>query len=372
LLISCLAIATLPHPVPGQVPGPLPDSPDYAYGALALLHGHYTVSWDGLARVPRYSPGFPLLLVPAVALGGVAAAVWVSWLALIALATGLAALAWRVGGCWAAPLAVVLLFGATPLHLAQEVMSDLPSAALLLAEGALVACGTRRRTVLAAGAVAGLLIWIRPANALLVLAGCAALTVWPPWRARVPVYLAAIVPFIAALALWQWRVYGSPLQTGYQAAVATADGSGTLGALFAPRYVFGHPWNYGDVQFQGQSLPNVLDYPLALSGVAGAYFPLPGSGILGLWGLVRLAWQRGVAASMGRFGLAMLALTLLVYLPYFFQESRFMLAPATFLALGAAVQVGRISAWLLCLVSQHRHLPCAQPHRPSDRHSSHR
>lgn len=346
LLIGLLAIGTLPHPVASRVPGPLPDAPDYAYGALALLHGRYTVSWDGPARTPRYSPGFPLLLIPAVALGGVAAAVWVAWLALLGLAAATAALAWRGGGCWAAPLAVVLLVGATPLRLAGVVMSDLPSAALIVAELLLLTASGRPLAITAAGAVAGLLIWIRPANAVLVLAGCAALLALPRWRRTVPIYLAAVVPFVAALALWQWRIYGTPLQTGYQATGATFDGSHHLAALFDWRAAFQLPPNISDLRFGGAKLPNALAYPLALLGVGGYFFSLPGLGLVGLCGLLRLARQRGTTGALCRYALAVMALVLAVYLAYPFQEARFLLAPAALLALGAARQLATVARWL--------------------------
>ena len=91
VFIGLYAFLARPLPRDHGIPGLnyWPDSPDYIYGAVALLHGHYLVTWDralpaipgfvwGLApHVPRYPPGMSALLVPMVALGGVTAAVWV-------------------------------------------------------------------------------------------------------------------------------------------------------------------------------------------------------------------------------------------------------------------------------------------------------
>src|SRR5438128_5750183 len=72
LLFAVFAPLSWPVISPGTLTGDIkPDSYDYAYGALALLHGRYLVDWSGTLQIPRYPPGFSLLLVPAVALGGV-------------------------------------------------------------------------------------------------------------------------------------------------------------------------------------------------------------------------------------------------------------------------------------------------------------
>ena len=50
--------------------------------------------------------------------------------------------------------------------------------------------------------------------------------------------------------------------------------------------------------------------------------------------------------SFARFGLAVLVLTLAIYLPYFWQSWRFMLAPAALLGIGAAGSAVRSASWL--------------------------
>jgi hypothetical protein len=62
------------------------DSADYVFGAASLLRDQYIVDWDGeLPRVPKYAPGFPALLAPAVALGGIQSAIWVPYLGVFVL-----------------------------------------------------------------------------------------------------------------------------------------------------------------------------------------------------------------------------------------------------------------------------------------------
>jgi len=52
-LIAATLLVAHPKIVPGRVPGPAPDSPDYAYGAAALLMGHYEVEWPGVGGERR-------------------------------------------------------------------------------------------------------------------------------------------------------------------------------------------------------------------------------------------------------------------------------------------------------------------------------
>src|SRR4051812_11867046 len=73
LLVGFAAIALKGAATVGML-GPTPDAWDYAYGAQALLHGSYTVGWDGTSRLSNFTPGTSLLMAPLVALGGVASA----------------------------------------------------------------------------------------------------------------------------------------------------------------------------------------------------------------------------------------------------------------------------------------------------------
>ncbi len=122
VLLCAFAVLALPttasHPIRGL--NYWPDSVDYIYGAVALLHGTYMVSWDGLAPVspwglephlPRYTPGMSVLLIPIVAVAGVAQAVWVPYVMGLVLGGLVAGIAARLSGPAAAPLAVIVVLG---------------------------------------------------------------------------------------------------------------------------------------------------------------------------------------------------------------------------------------------------------------------
>src|ERR1700687_3982324 len=79
LLIGLYGFLARPEPGSGFSPGS--DAQEYVHLALALEHGSHLVDYDGPPRPTRFTPGFPLLLIPALALGGFASAVWVPYLA---------------------------------------------------------------------------------------------------------------------------------------------------------------------------------------------------------------------------------------------------------------------------------------------------
>lgn len=367
---------------PGAVPGPLPSSHDYAYGAQALLSGRYVVDWSGTAYVPRYPPGFPLLLLPAVAIGGVEAAVMVPYLAAAALALLAALVAVRVRGPIAAPLAVFLVLVPTATRAyAGEVMSDLPTAALAMLELALIAMGRGSRAWLAAGAVAGFLAVMRVEAGILLVAGAAAAVGGGQWRCRIRWYVLGAAPFLVFLGVWQTALYGSPLTTGYQA----LGKSGHHG-FFSLQYALGRPANtepgaMRKARVNLGEMPNPAFYAAQLLGEDNYITPtlaglverfeagqftarLPGSGptawgagALGALGLVRLAVAPGVAGVVGRFGLALVASLLAVYAVYYYQAPRFMVVPGAFLNLGAALVLAEaivlatrpLRQWLLAI-----------------------
>jgi hypothetical protein len=341
VLLGVFALAAHPVPRPGSIPGFTPDSPDYLYGAVSILKGHYLVDWNGPAHVPRYTPTFSLMLAPAVALGGTAAAVWVPYLSALALGALGAVLAWRATRPASAPLAVVaVLFWSAPIAYAGMIMSDLPATALSLGSLAVLTLGGQKRLVALAGALAGWVVVLRPGLSVLVVAGLAALTVREARLQLGSIYLLGTLPFVVALGAWQWATFGSPLVTGYQALGATdADGR-----FFALDYILGPPWNV-----EGRS-PNLIAYLGALSGLTGNMLP-PGLGLLGLAGLALLAWRSDTAAAVGRYGLASVAGLLLVHVPYFFQTERFLFVATSLLGIGAAVLLSEAATRLV------RHVP---------------
>jgi 4-amino-4-deoxy-L-arabinose transferase-like glycosyltransferase len=333
-LLIVFSRGVLPVGLPDSGLHPLPDALLYAQGAQSILQGHYTATYQGVVQTPRYTPGFSLLLAPAVAVGGLDAAVWVAYAAAVGLAATAALVAWRVAGPLAAPVAIVLV-AYTPVvaTFAQLVMTDVANATVgLLA----LACLLRRDTrgAVAAGALLGFSAWMRPASAIYLVAGAAALSN----RRQAPAFVAAAVPFVVGLLLWQWATWGSPFVTGYQAQGASPDGTGSLSSLFDLRYAF--TTALGDAPDIGGrarewGMPNLPVYVLQLLGGDG-FLLLPAVGCLGVAGLIFLANCNGRRSQVGRFGLASIALTLLVYAPYFWQSGRFLVLPAALLGIGAA------------------------------------
>ena len=266
-----------------------------------------------------------------------------SYAAALALGVVAAALAARVSGPGAAPLAVLLvLFTPAVRRFATVVMSDLPAAALLALEVLLLTSSTAWPAV-AAGALGGFLAWMRPPSIVYLLAGIAGLTALPERRDRVLRYLVGATPVVLLLGAWQWWLLGSPFITAYQAAGFNPLARRDLGAFFSPSWVWTRPavdatWLEGP-DFGGSAvawgLPNLLVYPLQLVG-ADAFLLLPGIGVIGMIGLWRQARGTGAAGVFGRFGATLLVATLVLYLPYFYQSARFFLPAAVLLGVAAA------------------------------------
>jgi hypothetical protein len=343
ILLGYFAVRSWPTPAPIEALGPAPDTPDYIGGAMSLLRGAYVVDWDGPPRTPIYPPGFSLLLLPAVALGGPTASVWVPYIA--ALLLGLVSLfvAVRISSFIAAPLAVFfVLFASAPRDLALLVLTDLPQAALAVCIAALLMFGRGRPALLAAGVLSGALVWVRLASIPLLVAGVLALTARSDWRRAAAVYLTASMPLVFLLGLWQWATYGSPFTTGYQVVGAGPDGNGSFGSLFSVAYMLGPPAAVDGPVHGGAAriweLPNLVFYGLELLG-ADSFLSRPGVGALGLFALIVFARDTGARGVLGRFGLALTAGTLGVYVPYFYQSGRFLMAPAAILAIAAAAGV---------------------------------
>lgn len=385
-VLASFVQALRPTLEPGLIPGPKPPSHDYAYGAKALLGGSYVVDWKGEAYVPRYGPGFPVLLMPAVALGGVEAAVIVPYLAAVVLAALTALVAAKLRGPLAAPLAVYLVLAPTGTRAySQVVMSELPAATLAMLEVALLGLGRGRLATVAAGLVGGLLVVTRVETLVLVLAGLAGATAGGEWRRRVAWYLLGAAPMLVFLGVWQAHLYGSPWTTGYQ----------TLGkqpshGFFHWSYALNRPDNFepGVLRNWRPGLgdqPNLAFYARQLLGednyatvtVAGVVRRLVdgrltarlpdgdatplGAGAVGLLGLARLALVRGGAGAVGRFGLVAVASLVALYALYYYQTPRFMLLSAALVNLGAAALLaegltlaGRAAAWPLVVLGRRR------------------
>jgi hypothetical protein len=186
--------------------------------------------------VPTYPAGLPLAIAPVRRIGGeLAAYLVVPFLGALAVLCAYA-LGARLHSRPAGIVAAALL-ATSPIFLFQLVqpMSDVAvtgwwSLAFLFAVFPVLA-SPLPGSLLAAGAAAGLAVLTRPN--LLPLAAVTALAVinWPRLRRmpddtasvrqarlrpkNLPAFAAGITPAVGALALMQWRLFGSPLASGY-------------------------------------------------------------------------------------------------------------------------------------------------------------
>jgi hypothetical protein len=173
--------------------------------------------------VPTYPPGLPLTMAAARAIGGEWAPFFV-----VPLLGGIAVFCTYLLGARLhsrrAGLTAALLLATSPIFLFQLVqpMSDVPAVAWWTV-ALLLALSPDRGATVAAGAAAGFALLARP-NLLPVVAALAVLVYrWPsprclsPQPRRLLPLAAGLVPAAGALALLQWRLYGSPLASGHGA-----------------------------------------------------------------------------------------------------------------------------------------------------------
>ena len=343
-LASTIAVLSTPvRPLPDQ---PFPDAQEYAGAAqqLAAGHGYVTYVQANEPLPPRYPPGFSLALAPFAFDGEYPLNVQAgSKLLAAAYIVATAGVAWMIGGSIAAALAAAVI-GISPFATtsASLVMSDAFAAALtVLLVGVLYQVSKMR--AIGAGILAGVLVLVR-LSSLFGFVACVAVV---PRRLWVYIVVAAL-PFLAALGLYQWATFGSPIRTGYDYWLPDLR---TFDPSFALRthpqgdgpYIVADRLNGALAQplcaCPGQSpqiaLPNVAFYPAVLIGLLWIFAPP-------LWGLFGLAytWSRRREPAFALI-LWLTLVTFLVQIFYFYQGARFMAGPATLLAIGGSVGLGR-------------------------------
>jgi len=345
---------------------PWPDTVEYAAEAQSLARSGQVFLQIGSYRVhPRYPPGWPLLIAPAIRFGMEGQDLW----RLTALFG--AALAWLLGavaarataalgeGSGFAPLAAGLLAGCVwaiapiAVDLGQTLMSDEPTALMslagLLATGAALLRRDGRGAwalALAGGLAFGLTAAMRSISAVLLvvpiavfLIGGARRKVILPWALG-----AAVFPMVTVLILarsgwpvWQWSGYGFWMPRRY----------GDLASTFNLRYVF-QPDVAFRLEIQGRPLSHLELAVRVLLGIPGLrashYLGLlwPIAGWLAALPLYRIARRRAPEIA-GWTALALLLWTLghvAVFSAYFYPSSRFYLAPLALCLLLLATACG--------------------------------
>ncbi len=203
----------------------VPDSVEYATSAhrLATL-GRYDIEINHVGYPPRYSPGFPVLLLAPVyrlAPGDLGNGVYAVLLAAIVAVLTAYAIGKRLAGPWGGCLAGLgLLLAPTFREFSRDIMSDVPTLALgLLAFGVFLRAADRPK--LRDYALAGLLVGISYSMR------AASVFVWLPFaalalrrRAAWPANLAALtLPVLAAygiVGIYNLHAFGQWSRTGYQ------------------------------------------------------------------------------------------------------------------------------------------------------------
>jgi hypothetical protein len=193
---------------------------------LPVLFGQEDILLTDSRWCSIYPPGWPLLL----ALGWLGHAPWLLSPLLLALAVlGIA----RAGRALYDPTTgalAALALAASPVALlmAGDATAHVPALCATVWCLAELALGvgaddpaTQRRHLLIAGFCGGFGILIRPVTTLALLAPWGSWGAWTLVRGRRTRALgwaaAGLIPCLLALALYNWRVFGSPLATGYAA-----------------------------------------------------------------------------------------------------------------------------------------------------------
>lgn len=236
--------------------GPWPDSFDYTYGAVGLLHGTYNIIWyrcplvyapssneeitqtttrsdcadsQSTPRKSYYTPGTSILMVPFVAIGNIFTtgnitsnlggdewATLLDYVSAVACAAVITIFLWRhTSPPFAFIGLLVYLLSPAQSLLSSMALSDLPTALLLLASSLLIA-STNPYALIISGITSGWLVWMRPQMALVAPIGLLVLVLIRHKKNKLLLHAVPLFMCLALLGIWQWVYYGNPLTTGYQ------------------------------------------------------------------------------------------------------------------------------------------------------------
>ena len=321
----------------GSVFWPFTDAFEYASMARWMVAGEGAVLRVGPAFFPaRVPPTLSVLLLPQ-ALFSDPRDYWQTVFAIgVAAVLGFWRLARALGLGRSGALCAAALLAASPgfASYAGYVMSDVPALALLLL---ILGCALRwfrragdaRVALLVAALASGVLVALRSTHAVWLLA-LAIVTPVAVWRdlARRPLRLGAALALLAAplaaLALYQWRSFGSPTATGYSF------------WLDANRF-FGWQYAAKNLDFYLMQLVGVRSEILAQPlGPTSDLYVLPVA-LAGLAGIARIANGDRFDAAARRIFLAAAigtAATLALFAFVRWHDWRFLLPVAAWLAFG--------------------------------------
>jgi 4-amino-4-deoxy-L-arabinose transferase-like glycosyltransferase len=340
----------------GQELWPMPDGVEYAAIAVNLDRGLGPVlHFGGNTYPPRYTIGYPLILAAAYPLLGHRP----ERLCLVTTLTALVAIAGLyILTLWVfdRPSAVLagLLLATSPRFLGSStyVMSDVPAlAVVILAVLAFLYAEGKESLVASAlcGLLAGLAVTIRVTNVAILAGMLAAALLVQPRRlrlAQVMAFAIGLLPFPGLQAWVNLHYLGSPLSSGY--AFWLPEHHSSVFTAFELRFLF---LPSGTAYQQG----NLVTYAIAMLGLDGilgklilrtelqslihahyAFYPFPVAVFAGLGVFFAIRSKRNASTMRAVYlGLGFLAALLLIYLPYFVMDLRYIL-PALFIVFAAA------------------------------------
>jgi len=340
----------------GQELWPMPDAVEYAAMAVNLDRGLGPVLHFGGNTYPsRYTIGYPLILAAAYPLLGHRP----ERLCLVTALTALIAIAglyiltlWAFDRPSAALAGLLLATSPHFLGLSTCVMSDVPAVAVVVLAVLAFLYAEEKESLVASvlcGLLAGLAVTIRVTDGAILTGMLAAVLLVRPRRlqfARVIAFAIGFIAFPGLQASINLHYFGSPLSTGYlfwwPAAFKSVFTTFELHFLFAP---WDSTYRHG----------NLVSYALAMLGLDGllgeltlglepqtlihsrySFYPFPVPVFAGL-GVFFAMRRKGNATTMRTLylGLGFLGSLLLIYIPYFFLDPRFLL-PALFIVFAAA------------------------------------
>lgn len=340
----------------GQELWPMPDAVEYAAMAVNLDRGLGPVlHFAGNTYPSRYTIGYPLILAAAYPLLGHRPerfCLVTALTALIAIAGLYILTLWAFDRPSAALAGLLLATSPHFLGLSTCVLSDVPAVAVVvLAVMAFLYAEERESLVASAlcGLLAGLAVTIRVTNGAILAGMLAAVLLVRPRRLQFARVMAFAIGFIAFPGLQAWinlHYLGSPLSTGY--AFWWREAYSSVLTTFELRFLF-VPW---DLTYRHG---NLVSYAIAMLGLDGLFdqfnlglegqtlahsryclYPFPVPLLAGL-GVFFAMQRKGNATTMRALylGFGFLGSLLLIYLPYFFLDPRFLL-PALFVVFAAA------------------------------------
>ena len=333
IILFCASL--LRYNSPSQVEERLivPDSVEYAVSAVNLARGEgYRVVLNGVSQPPRFPPGFPVLLAPFYYIFGDAPGNGIFCVLLFSVVS-IGLFYFLAKGLFGEKTALwsALFLAFSPLHLywSRFIMADIPSFCIgLLAVLILFGGPLRRWRVFWIGSLLGIAVWVKFLNGL--LAGSIILFFLfskIPWRQkglRLFWFLLGLLLFLLPLFCYHKLTFGTFFKSGY---TYWDPEFSLLKNTFSFSYALRAPLLAMAKQGFSSNLPALLQFFLGVFPLWHQNFYLflivPFCGI-GIWKAPREFLHLAIWVCMSFSGF---------FSFYFYQGTRYLLLPASFILL---------------------------------------